>query len=238
MLGLKSMELEDSQVVELKANAAEEYPLFRAPSKKKADDDTTIKAGTILTAEFLGTKTMYSTERKENWEKTKVGNDTYYVNKHFVFKDADGKKFGIFRSGSLWQLEHLMTNASHPEVPNPVVRLTYVGLVSGAEELKKHNLVLTEGEEAHVFRIDTSKSAKFVQFFKGCINLLNDPTPMKKEDNGLEGLHQDIANYQVLQSLKGRSLAEIESENLIGARRDQVLSVGSDVATEATQLSM
>jgi hypothetical protein len=235
MLGLKNMVLDEAQTVELKANASEEYPIYRTPSEKKPDDEFTIKTGTVITAEFLGTKSMHSTERKENWEKTKVGNDTYYVNKHFLFQDADGKKFGLFRSGSLWQLEHLMTNASHPEIVNPVVRLAYVGLVTGAEELKKHGLVLKDGDNAHVFKIDTAKSARFEQFFKGCINMLNDPSPLKKENNGLEGIHQDIANYQALQSLRGKSLAEIDAERLIGSRREAVLEVG----TEATaQLSM
>lgn len=239
MLGLKNMVLDEAQTVELKANAAEEYPLYRCPSEKKADDEFTLKAGTTITAEFLGTKVMYSTERKENWAKEKIGNDTYYVNKHFVFQDAEGKKFGLFRSGSLWQLEHLMTKASHPEIVNPVVRLSYVGLVTGEEELKKHNLVLTEGDKAHIFKIDTAKTARFEQFFKGCINLLNDPSPMKKENNGLEGIHQDIANYQALQSLRGRSLAEIDDEKLVGSRRDQVLAVGTDAGVTAeTQLSM
>lgn len=190
--------IDESEFSIIEGGGNEEYPIFRTPSKAIADDEFTLKAGQKITATFLGTKVMVSKEKKENWTKEvlKVGtkSESFYTNKHFVFQDANGNKFGLYRAGTLWNLEKLKTMALGQAKANPVVMVEYVDLVA-KEDLAQYKVEIETGEAAHVFRLYTGKDAEFNTYAKGCVNLLGNPMPMHKEDNGLTGIQQDIENY-------------------------------------------
>lgn len=200
---IKNLELDESSLQSV-GTGAEDYPLLRTPSKKKDDDEHTLRPGQKITARFLGTKVMVSKEPQENWEKEVVPvtggkPQTVYTNKHFVFEDGEGKKFGLFRAGSLWKLEKLFTTALGMAKENPIVQIEYVGLIatSDTETLEKYGIEVETGDSVHVFDVKTSKDAKFDLYAKGCVNLVAAPVPVYKEDNGLSGINQDMENYRV-----------------------------------------
>lgn len=197
--GFKSIDEESFRTIEGGGN--EEYRIFRTPSTKIDNDENTLADGQVIVAEFLGTKVMVSKEKKENWEKETIKNasgkgEVVYTNKHFVFKTADGVKFGLYRSGTLWQLEKLKTMALGQAEVNPVVRIEYVGLIP-KDQLDQYKVVIETGEAAHVFKLSIGEGAELATYSKGCVNLLENPMPMHKEDNGLTGLQQDIENFAV-----------------------------------------
>ena len=178
----------------------DDYPLFRLggneiPAAGRAAN--TIYAGDEIGGEFLGTKPMFSTEPKENWDEQVIEGRKVWTNKHYVFRKADGSLIGLFASSTLWKLQKIATAATHPAIKNPLVKVSYVGLIEGKERLKdEFGIEIKSGNKAHVCRIAHSKDARVSETVAGCVNLTQSPRPTFGKTSDLSSFDQDVANYE------------------------------------------
>lgn len=181
----------------------EEYPIFRMGGNDvptTGREENTLYKGDEIGGEFLGTAPMFSTEPKENWNEELVDGKKIYTNKHYVFKKADGSLFGLFATSTLWKLQKIATSATHPQIVNPKVKVSYVGLVEGKELLEKEfGIKITSGNKAHVCKIAHSKDARVSEYTAGCVNLLRNPRPEFGNKSNLTSFEQDVANFTKMQ---------------------------------------
>lgn len=152
-----------------------------------------LRAGQVITGEFLGTMPMWSTEKKANWKSDKIEGRSVWFNSNYRVKLKDGTIVGIFQTPSLSVLKKVPTlatkSAARNALPfdmingvktlrNPRVRIEYVGLIEGAERLKaEYNMEITDGDKAHVFKVGFEKGFVFNRYVKGIVNLMKTPKP-------------------------------------------------------------
>lgn len=201
---LMKVDLGNDLVESSLSNEREEYPIFRMGGNEvpaNGREDNTLYAGDEIGGEFLGTVPMFSTEPKENWGEEIVDGKKIWTNKHYAFKRADGTMFGLFATSTLWKLQKIATSATHQAIKNPLVKVSYVGLVEGKEVLKeKYGIELTSGSKAHVCKLAHSKDARISEYTKGCVNLLRSPKPTFGEKSNLSSFEQDVANFEKMQA--------------------------------------
>lgn len=203
----------------------EEYPIISPAS---------LVAGMKIVGRFLGTKFMFSTEEKKNWEveviPTAQGNKKIWVNRHYVLEDLEsGEKFGVFKSPSLNKvLPKVPTRAAYefhrgdaPEgLVNPVVELEYVGHIEGVEKLKnEYDLQITNGNSSHVFFVRLPKGFTYDGYATGVVNWINEPTPNFGTSEKLEGQE---ARERDLRRLRGADAAQAQIAVENGAQAPQI----------------
>lgn len=185
---LKAVDLEQS----------EKYPIFSFGQDKKAG---VINEGQKIRGRFLGTVPMFSKDFKENWDTLEVDGKTIYMSSHYAFEDANGKKFGIFASSTLWKLQKIPTAVSGKAFSNPLVEVTYVGKVEGRDVLKElYGIELTKGNSAHIFDVLCENTVDMT--VKGCINYLRNPVPnFGAEKSSVSSIEQARQNWERQQRL-------------------------------------
>lgn len=200
MTDLMKVDLGTDLVEASLTNDREEYPIFRLGGNEipaTGREENTLYAGDEIGGEFLGTNPMFSTEPKENWDEQLVDGKKIWVNKHYAFKKADGTLFGLFATSTLWKLQKIATSATNPSIKNPMVKVSYIGLVEGKEVLKEqYGVEITSGNKAHVCKLAHSRDAKISEYTKGCVNLLRSPKPTFGEKSNLSAFEQDVMNFE------------------------------------------
>lgn len=219
----------DFEVV--KANVREEYPIFRfggdlatliqrlevgdagQKARAKALKDAgetreahTLYAGESLVGEFIGTVPMFSLEPKENWEETVVEGKKVWLNQHYLFKNPKtGDLFGLHDArASLWILEKISTSMTNPSIPNPVVKIDYVGIVEGKDVLEKeYGIKLKTGKEAHVAKVLTQKGTQIDTYASGAVNLTRDPRPNFGSAEKVDRMTQNARNFERAKGIHG-----------------------------------
>lgn len=166
-----------------------------------------LRAGTKIAAFFMGVHHVFSKEVKENWKPFKGNKQMYYYNSYLKFKTRDGKEFGIWNSATLSILTKVLTHSSAPGIiaKDPLVAITYVGLVEGREVLERdYGIVLTTGNKAHVFTTDIEEGAQIMQYKKGVFCNLNAPTPIESDEDSAAITKEDAtrSNYERLMALQ------------------------------------
>lgn len=175
----------------------------------------TLKVGQRVVGEFLGTEPMFSLSEKENWNTITVKGKTVWVNKHYVFRNSAGVKFGVHHSPMLATLSKIPTRESAgPAIAqNPVVSIEYFGLIKGKEKLAKDfGFKPSQGAEAHGFKVTVGKATPFDKYARGVVNYLNNPIPnLTTEGERLDDVEQAQRNYERLQEIKNAgTTAQIE----------------------------
>jgi hypothetical protein len=177
-----------------------------------------IKKGQTITGRFRGTVPMSSTDFKENWKDEVIEGKTVYTNRYFEFETMDGKsRFGIYQNPFLNKvLPKLATKASISKVEkNPVVSMTYLGIIEGREVLaKEYDLQLTKGNSAHVVNVKLEAGVAYDPYFRGCANLLKSAQPNFGSKEKLSGLAQSDVDWARIQranglDIDGKPLTEI-----------------------------
>ena len=189
----------DTLFARLDAEKPEVAARLRAEGKTR--EDNTIYAGEVVGGRFLGTVPMFSLEFKENWEEMIVEGKKVYTNQHYAFERKDGSRFGIHDSrATLWVLEKIATKATNPTLENPIVKISYVGIVTGKDRLEKdYGVVLKTGNQAHVCTVETDKTAVIDRYAAGAINLLRNPMPNLGKKEKLSHFEQNKLNYEKAQ---------------------------------------
>jgi hypothetical protein len=169
------------------------YHIFSVPTANNAGD---LKAGSVIAGEFLGFVPMISMEPKKNWDKFKLPTgQIVYMSGHYRFKNPrTGDEFGIYAYSNLWELQKVPTLATEAQglrpAKNPLVKIEYIGLVEGTENLAKYGVETEDGDKSHIFRVSYEKGLKVNKYIKGCINMTRSPIPNLGEKGGeeLDGL--------------------------------------------------
>lgn len=156
------------------------YHIFSVPTANNAGD---LRVGSILVGELVGFVPMVSLEPKKNWDKCKLPNGTtVYMSGHYRFQNPKTKEeFGIYSYSNLWELQKVPTLATEASAlrpaKNPLVRIEYVGLIEGSENLAKFGIQTDDGDKSHVFKVQYEKGLKVNKYIKGCINMTHSPLP-------------------------------------------------------------
>ena len=163
--------------------------------------------GQSFVAHFLGTWHTHTKKVMANWKEIIVDGTKLYENKSYRFRNpSNGEVFGLWQSPTLkLKLEKILTASSSfgKIASDPLVKITYVGLIHGADELAKHGVELLKGDKSHVFKVEVEKSALFDTYVKGCVNSLNSPTPSIVGKSTLTQDEATKANYERLLALQG-----------------------------------
>ena len=166
-----------------------------------------LRAGTKILARLHGTAFINSTDFKENWSELKDKNGvTFYQNSFFQLETVSkGHIFGIWSYPTLSRkLEKILTATSGGVAgKDPIVEIEYVGIVEGRELLKsKYDVVLKQGNSAHVFIVKVEKTAKQDLYAAGCVNPLNSPT--LESSSGVKVSREEAtrARYERLMALQ------------------------------------
>ena len=166
-----------------------------------------LRAGTKITAFFMGVVHIFSKELKPNWKEYKGKNHMFSYNSYLKFKDRNGREFGIWNSATLSILTKVPTHSSLPAkiAKDPLVTIEYVGKIEGREVLERdYGIKLTAGNSAHVFNTLIEKGVEVAQYVPGVICSLNAPFPIESDDD--VKVSKDEAtrmNYEKLMGLQG-----------------------------------
>lgn len=202
--------------------------------KQTGDEDCTILSpgglglgvGAKVTARFLGIVPMHSTEPKENWTEKVIEGKTVWLNHFYKFESLDGKRtFGIYKSPMLNKvLTKVFTTATRPTVTpiNPIITLTYDGIVEGKEELqKRYNFTLNKGTKCHAFRVAVDKFAVIDPYFKGICNYLKSPLPNLGEKEDVDALELAARNWNQQQRV-----GDLSNNALLGQAEGEAAQIG------------
>lgn len=156
-------------------------------------------AGDVVIGRLLGYVNMFSESPKENWDKIvdQESGKLFYANGYYKFQRKDGSLFGLRSGSNLWRLGKIATVATNPLAyrENPVVKVTYLGLIEGKEKLKAdYGIEIQSGSSSHVYKIEPSKTAVVLKE-KGIVNYLNSPIPVVHSDDNRTASEIAVANY-------------------------------------------
>jgi len=170
------------------------------------------KAGDSITAKFLGTVPMFSKKEKANWDKVSFDGKIYYESSYYRFEKQDGTKFGVYAYSGLALLKKVHTQATNPNIKNPLVSIKYIGHIEGKELLKeKYGITLTSGTSAHVFDLGVEADAQVERFAKGVLNYIKAPYPTfdKDEDANQDPRSIAINNWNKQQMMAQNAQAQL-----------------------------
>ena len=192
--------------------------IFAVPTANNAGD---IKAGDVIVGELLGYMPMWSREKKKNWDKHDLPNGViFYSSGYYRFRNPKTNvEFGIYSYSNLWELQKvptLTTEGVLKPAKNPLVRIEYVGLVEGAENLAKYGVETDEGDTSHIFAIGYEKGLKVNKFQKGCINMMRSPLPNlgSKDKESLNALTRMAMDYAQTKGISLNSVFGRETESV------------------------
>lgn len=175
-------------------------------------------AGDVVVGRLLGYVNMFSEDEKENWTKVidRESGKLFYANGYYKFQRKDGSLVGLRSGSNLWRLGKIATVATNPLTikENPVVKVTYLGLIEGKERLKaEFGIEIQSGNSSHVYKIEPAKNA-VISKEKGIINYLNSPVPVVYGNDGRSDAEIAMDNYtkQAIANEKAKALMLEQSQ--------------------------